>query len=65
MTQFLRETWDLLGGALVACYLLGVILYWAGAASLGAVILGPPLAAIVLVFCGLWVLALAGGSIPW
>jgi hypothetical protein len=65
LRQFVRETWDLIGGTVIACYLLGLILYWVGAVGLGQVVVGAPIVAIVVVFCGLWILALAGGSIPW
>jgi hypothetical protein len=62
---FLRESWDLFGIAFVAVLALMLLLYWAGAVTLGTVAIGTPVLTIVLVFCGLWMLAIAGGSIPW
>ena len=62
---FLRESWDLFGLTFVAVLLLALLLFWCGAISLGTVVVATPVVTIVLVFCGLWMLALAGGTIPW
>ena len=65
MTSLLREAWDLLGIATVACWLLGLILWALGLCTLGTVLVAGPVCGIVVVFCGLWILAMAGGTIPW
>jgi hypothetical protein len=62
---YLRDTWDLHLVALVAFVCLALLLLWCSAIPLWVV----PIVAVggcaFSVFCGLWLLALAGGTLPW
>lgn len=65
MLQYLRDTWDLHAGALVAHLLLAVILLSCGAIPAWSVPLVAVAGSLLSVFGGLWLLAMVGGSIPW
>lgn len=65
MVEYLRESWDLHAGALVAFALLALLLFWCGALPLWAVPLVAVVGAVLSVFGGLWLLVLCGGSVPW
>lgn len=65
MRQYLRESWDLHAGALIAFWCLALILYYCGAVPLWSVPLVAVFGCVLSVFGGLWLLALFGVTIPW
>lgn len=65
MIEYLRETWDLHLAAMAAFLCLALILLWYGAISVVLVPVVVLVGAVVSVFGGLWLLCVAGGSLPW
>lgn len=63
--SYLRETWDLHAGALVAFLMLAVILRYFCVIPSWAVPLTAVGGAVLSVFGGLWLLSVAGGREPW
>jgi hypothetical protein len=64
--HYLRETWDLHAGAMVAFALIAIIMLWLGVFSwvwwVPVIAVG---GATLFVLGLLWVLALFGVSLPW